>query len=70
MTRRWSLVLPVVLLAVIAAWLGCPSSSGADEVKLGRAAPELAGGPWINSAALTTSALRGRVTLVEFWTYG
>jgi hypothetical protein len=37
---------------------------------LGEAAPEIAGGPWINSAPLTLEALRGRVVLVEFWTYG
>ena len=29
-----------------------------------------AGAPWINSAPLTTAGLRGRVVLVEFWTYG
>ena len=36
----------------------------------GAAAPDLAGGPWINSGPLTLAALRGRVVLVEFWTYG
>jgi hypothetical protein len=36
----------------------------------GTGAPDVAGGPWINSAPLTLPALRGRVVLVEFWTYG
>ena len=36
----------------------------------GAAAPELGGGPWINSTPLTVAGLRGRVVLVEFWTYG
>jgi hypothetical protein len=36
----------------------------------GREAPELASGAWINTAPLTMSALRGRVVLVEFWTFG
>ena len=36
----------------------------------GTSAPDVAGGPWINSAPLTLPALRGRVVLVEFWTYG
>jgi hypothetical protein len=36
----------------------------------GQAAPEITGGPWINSEPLTLSGLRGRVVLVEFWTYG
>jgi hypothetical protein len=33
-------------------------------------APEITGGPWINSGPLSLTALRGRVVLVEFWTYG
>ena len=37
---------------------------------LDRPAPEIVGGPWINSQPLTPAALRGRVVLVEFWTYG
>jgi hypothetical protein len=36
----------------------------------GQPVPELTGGPWINSPPLTSSALRGRVVFVEFWTYG
>jgi hypothetical protein len=39
-------------------------------LQLGRRAPELHGGPWIGSEPLTTERLRGRVVLVEFWTYG
>lgn len=38
--------------------------------RLGTPAPEIAGGPWINSEPLTTAGLRGRVVVVEFWTYG
>ena len=37
---------------------------------LDRPAPEIGGGPWINSQPLATAALRGRVVFVEFWTYG
>jgi hypothetical protein len=36
----------------------------------GQPAPDLTGGPWINSPPLTLAALRGRVVFVEFWTYG
>jgi hypothetical protein len=42
----------------------------AQPARLGQPAPALDGGPWINSAPLTPAALRGRVFLVEFWTYG
>src|SRR5882724_9285390 len=33
-------------------------------------APELASGTWINSEPLTLPGLRGRVVLIEFWTFG
>ena len=33
-------------------------------------APELANGSWINSEPLTLKDLRGRVVLIEFWTFG
>ncbi len=37
---------------------------------VGQPAPDIAGGPWINSEPLSLAGLRGRVVLVEFWTYG
>ena len=33
-------------------------------------APELASGEWINSEPLKLKDLRGRVVLIEFWTFG
>ena len=33
------------------------------------AAPEISGGQWINSEPLTLQKLRGRVVLIEFWTF-
>jgi hypothetical protein len=60
--RRW-LALGVALLAAAA-----PAS--AQVPRTGSGAPEVAGGPWINSGPLTLAGLRGRVVLVEFWTYG
>ena len=44
--------------------------AGAEGLAVGAPAPEVGGGPWINSPPLTTAGLRGRVVLVEFWTYG
>jgi len=35
--------------------------------RLGQRAPEITGGPWINSAPLSLERLRGRVVFVEFW---
>ena len=38
--------------------------------RVGQPAPEITGGPWINSPPLSMEQLRGRVVFVEFWTYG
>ena len=38
--------------------------------KNAKVAPELAEGKWINSDPLTLASLRGRVVLVDFWTFG
>jgi thiol-disulfide isomerase/thioredoxin len=41
----------------------------ADETKAA-SAPEITGGTWINSAPLTLKGLRGRVVVIDFWTFG
>jgi hypothetical protein len=38
--------------------------------RVGQPAPEITGGPWINSEPLSMERLRGRVVYVEFWTHG
>ena len=55
-------------LIVIAVAFSVAAQGGG--VPLDRPAPEIAGGPWINSQPLAPAALRGRVVFVEFWTYG
>jgi ABC-type nitrate/sulfonate/bicarbonate transport system substrate-binding protein len=57
-------------LALVVAALLLAGPAGAQVPRPGTLAPDLASGPWINSAPLTLAALRGRVVLVEFWTYG
>jgi hypothetical protein len=52
----------------LSAWLLWPSSGGA--IIAGKAAPDIAAANWINSKPLSIESLRGRVVLVEFWTYG
>ncbi len=64
--RRRTFVL-LVLLALTT--LGGAVASG-QALRLGAPAPEVAGDRWINSGPLTAQGLRGRVVLVEFWTYG
>src|SRR5215471_8054369 len=45
-----------------------PNNSG-NETKA-PVAPEISGGTWINSEPLTLKSLRGRVVVVDFWTFG
>lgn len=57
------------LIAVaVTSWALWPG--GAAAVTAGWPAPEIAGENWLNSKPLTIADLRGRVVLVEFWTYG
>ena len=65
---RWrALLVAVALLAP--AGLAAGSAMG-QAMRAGTPAPEVAGERWINSGPLTTSGLRGKVVLVEFWTFG
>lgn len=47
-----------------------PEANGETDALIGRLAPELAGGQWINSEPLRLADLRGKVVLLESWTYG
>ena len=66
--RWWPLAR--VVGAVVALVAGVVVAASARPPAIGGPAPELAGEVWIGSAPLTTAGLRGRVVLVEFWTYG
>jgi len=55
----------VIALALSAAW-----PRGGTALTNGTPAPEFAGENWINSKPLNITGLKGRVVLVEFWTYG
>jgi peptide-methionine (R)-S-oxide reductase len=70
-TRRQS---PLQLLAHgVSVASGQPARNDSDHllpVKDELVAPEFADGTWLNSEPLTLKSLRGRVVLVEFWTFG
>ena len=68
MTTRRGVTVGLGLLLWIGAWTG--PAAAERLVAVGRPAPEITGGPWINSEPLSLAGLRGRVVLVEFWTYG
>ena len=50
--------------------LASPPGPEAFTARVGQPAPEITGGPWINSGPLSMGTLRGRVVAVEFWTFG
>jgi len=54
----------IIVLAVVS------GPANARAFSPGKTAPDIAGGPWINSSPLTLGELKDRVVLVEFWTYG
>jgi hypothetical protein len=61
----------ILVAAMAVGHLGGPDPAAAQRgAHVGQPAPEVTGGPWINSAPLSMEGLRGRVVFVEFWTYG
>lgn len=56
--------LKIALLGLV--FLGLGAISLADE----RMAPKISAEVWLNSDRLSMAGLRGKVVLVEFWTYG
>jgi hypothetical protein len=59
---------PWIILAVLG--IHCFSLRWAQAAWVGQRAPELSNQVWINSAPLRLANLRGKVILLEFWTYG
>jgi len=58
-------------LALLLVSTGLPA--GSEPAHLNQDAPELLGGPWLNTpggAPVTLASRRGTVTIVHFWTYG
>jgi hypothetical protein len=74
MERRCSLggraVLVLALAGAMAAGAGRDPAVALPGARVGQPAPEITGGPWLNSEPLSLAGLRGRVVFVEFWTYG
>jgi len=81
MDRRKNLLIGIVVAIVVVAGLSyatgitklllSPFGASAEyKTSESATAPELASGEWINSQPLKLNDLRGRVVLIEFWTFG
>jgi hypothetical protein len=57
-------------MVLVAEGPGTPAAEAQRGARVGQPAPEIHGGPWLNSEPLTLAGLRGRVVFIEFWTYG
>ena len=69
MKRLWTWTAVAGLVSALA-FLILPPGPEAFTARVGQPAPEITGGPWINSEPLSMEKLRGRVVAVEFWTFG
>ena len=71
MNKHTRLALVVIaVLATAGVMSAAPAGPAESGARIGQPAPEITGGPWINSEPLSLQKLRGRVVYVEFWTYG
>jgi hypothetical protein len=69
--RLKALLVVVIGMAAAAGVMSLSRATWAQSgPRIGQPAPEITGGPWINSGPLSMEKLRGRVVFVEFWTYG
>ena len=59
--------LPAALGVLLALLLSGPGASGLGP---GAPAPELRGEAWLNSPPLRLAGLRGKVVLLDMWTFG
>ncbi len=66
--KRSRMYVPIVLVFLVGLWAFYPA--GASGLAPGTRAPEFAGGPWLGSNPLKIADLRGKVILLDMWTFG
>ena len=68
--RRFQSRAQAFVFALLAGFM-LPAATGVAAASLvGKPAPEFTNDTWINSEPLRLKDLKGKVVLIEFWTYG
>lgn len=60
---RWTSIVIVILLV---GWFSVQSG----DAMIGKPAPDITSATWLNSSPLHLAELKGKVVMVEFWTFG
>jgi len=59
-----------MLMAIGGIVLGITAAGMVADAGVGKKAPDIASATWLNSGPLRMTDLRGKVVMVEFWTFG
>lgn len=68
--RRFQTKMRAFAVALLVAFAVLAAAGNAAASLVGKQAPEFTNDTWINSEPLRLKDLRGKVVLIEFWTYG
>ena len=68
--RRFQTKARAFTVALLMAFAVLAAAGNAGASLVGKQAPEFTNDTWINSEPLRLKDLRGKVVLIEFWTYG
>ncbi len=68
--RRFPIKARAFAVALLMAFAVMAAAGNAAASLVGKQAPEFTNDIWVNSEPLRLKDLRGKVVLIEFWTYG
>ena len=68
--RRFQTKMRAFAVALLVGFAVLAAAGNAAASLVGKQAPEFTNDTWINSEPLRLNDLRGKVVLIEFWTYG
>ncbi len=63
-------ILRYLLTGLVLSWIGLSTHTSVVQAQVGTSAPEITNPTWLNSNPVQMKDLRGKVVMVEFWTFG